>query len=287
MTNQTYFSAARQAATKLADANCDPNGLRYYFKARHHWDDTYWLLHQRDVISESEQQLVTKAMKRLLKHEPPQYVAGLAPFYGRWFQVNDSVLIPEDETVELVDWCLDLLPANKRLRVLDLGTGSGCIGITLALERPKWSITASDISADALAVARRNANHLSAQIDFVKSDMFDGLADKKFDVVITNPPYVATTETNVMDQAVLDYEPHLALFSGKDGLDFYRRLFKELPKHLTQNGHLFGETGYRQEAMIVKEFNRLLPGATIETRHDAAGKMRMIHGCDFLDVGGQ
>lgn len=287
MTKQTYFMAVRKSQPLLADHHCDQNGLRYFLMATHRWDETHWLLHQRNLIPDTEQEKVALALKRLLNHEPPQYVAGLAPFYGRWFRVNPDVLIPEDETVDLVDWAFDQLPADRPLRVLDLGTGSGCIGITVALERPRWSVVASDISKSALKVARANAKHLDASVDFVASDLFARLAGMRFDAVITNPPYVAKGETAVMDRAVLDYEPHLALFAGTDGLDFYRRLFAELPAHLTAGGQLFGETGFRQEETIVKEFNRLLPGATIQTRHDAAGKMRMIHGCDFSDVGGK
>lgn len=287
MNRLTYFTAARQASRQLKKAGCDPNGLRYWFKARHRWDDTHWLLMQREIIPDHEKALAKAALEQLLKHEPPQYVAGYAPFYGRWFKVNQSVLIPEFETTELIDWCLEDLPTDQDLRVLDLGTGSGCIATTLALERPRWILTASDISVDALKVAKANINALAARVRLVHSDLFDQLAGEQFDVMVTNPPYVATNETAVMDRSVKDYEPSLALFAGSDGLDFYRRLFQHLPSHLTDGGQLIGETGYRQEESIVKEFNRLLPGATITTRHDAAGKMRMIHGCDFSNAGGK
>lgn len=222
-----------------------------------------------------------RAIERVADHEPPQYVVGKAPFYGRMFIVSRDVLIPESETEELVEWVLDTMPKDKPLRVLDLGTGSGVIGITLKLERPLWQVTLSDISAGALRVATANQRLHGTNLPEIESDMFARLADQKFDLIVTNPPYIATSEISLMDKAVLDYEPPVALFADEHGLGFYHRLFESIGDHLTTHGQLFGETGFDQEQSIQDLCHQVAPYAQIETRHDMADRMRMIHAWNF------
>lgn len=164
--------------------------------------------------------------ERRASGEPLQYVVGYAEFLGRRFVVDPSVLVPRPETEELVEHVLDRLADRSGLRVLDVGTGSGCIAATIALERPGDEVTAVDVSAAALATARANAERTGARVRFVEADVLDAAfatwAGGPFDVVVSNPPYVASGEALPDDVAL--HEPHLALFAPGDALGFYRTL---------------------------------------------------------------
>lgn len=276
-----YFQAQRWAAEYLKERGLDPQTPEFILKMIHDWNTTTLLMHNRDRMPFEEAVRFRRAIERVADHEPPQYVVGKAPFYGRMFIVSRDVLIPESETEELVEWVLDTMPKDKPLRVLDLGTGSGVIGITLKLERPLWQVTLSDISAGALRVATANQRLHGTNLPEIESDMFARLADQKFDLIVTNPPYIATSEISLMDKAVLDYEPPVALFADEHGLGFYHRLFESIGDHLAPHGQLFGETGFDQEQSIQDLCHQVAPYAQIETRHDMADRMRMIHAWNF------
>jgi release factor glutamine methyltransferase len=164
---------------------------------------------------------------------PVQYMIGSTPFYGRTFKVTPDVLIPRQETEELVwrvgQWVERYMPELKQPSVCDIGTGSGAIAITLALEHPDWRITAVDLSEKALDVARENAATLGACVDFRQGDLLAPLRNESFDVLVSNPPYITQEEMGSLDDTVGNYEPHLALFGGKDGLEFYRRIIDDIP----------------------------------------------------------
>lgn len=275
----TYWQAEREAVKRLTDRQLDPDAVNFILEMMHDWTPAERIAHNRELMSKDELKRFRMAIDRVANYEPPQYVVGRAPFYGRTFIVSRSVLIPESETEELVDWVLNDNPADQPLRVLDLGTGSGVIGITLASERPAWKLTMSDVSADALRVAKANQVLHGARGQLVLSDLFDQLQDQRYDLIVTNPPYVTTTAVDQLDEAVRDYEPGLALFAGDDGLDFYRRLFDQLAAHLTAGGKLYGETGYDQESSIQQLAAAKLPGKQVATRHDIADRMRMIRIC--------
>lgn len=281
----TYFAALQWAKERLGQRKVDPQAPTFLLQERHHWDATHLLLNYRQQMPADEQKWFKAGIQRLLAAEPAQYIVGEAPFYGRQFKVNQDVLIPEAETAELVDWVLAMVP-NHPLRVLDLGTGSGVLGITLALERPAWQVTLSDVSPAALAVAQENCRRFNLALSLVESDLFANLGGQRFDLVVTNPPYIDHQDTAVMDTAVLKYEPALALFADEHGLGFYHRLFSQVADHLTAAGQLFGETGYDQEQSIQQLLRRCDGQAKITPRHDVAGKMRMIHVWDFSGAGG-
>ena len=282
----TYFAAQRWAARQLAASEVDPHAPQFLLEQRHGWDTTHLLLHNRDVMPAAEAEWFRTAVDQLLNHVPAQYIVRQTTFYGRQFKVTPAVLVPEAETAELVDWVLTSQPADHQLRVLDLGTGSGVIGITLALERPRWSVTLCDISSAALAVARENARQHQLSLPLVESDLFANLAGQRYDLIVTNPPYIDPADTAVMDQAVLDHEPPIALFADEHGLGFYRRLFELAGNHLRPGGQLFGETGYDQEKSIQALLKQCDQQAQLAVRHDVAGKMRMIHAWDFSGTGG-
>ena len=193
--------------------------------------------------------------------------------------VQKGVLIPRFETEELVEWTLNNLKDNDS--VLDLGTGSGCIMVALSQEAKKKGLsnlkwTISDVSDAALRIAEENL--LTYQIDALvrKANVLIGLG--KFDKIISNPPYIKNSETNVMDRSVLKNEPSLALFAGEDGLDFYRKFAKEVRDHLNAHGEFFMEFGFSEENELRELLNKELPDFDIEFKKDMAGKPRMVHG---------
>ena len=185
---------------------------------------------------------------------PLQYVLGKEKFFGLSFMVNEDVFIPRPETEILVQTVLETINesriTNDERRILDLCTGSGCIAISLTKNARKCRIFASDISEDALKIARDNArmNGVSEDISFIKSDLFKDIKGK-FDIIISNPPYVAQCEFKTLQKEVLR-EPLMALDGGKDGLDFYRRIFTEAPRYLNDGGYLMVEIGYGQRDAI-------------------------------------
>jgi release factor glutamine methyltransferase len=187
------------------------------------------------------------AIERLNQHEPIQYILGTAQFYGRWFQVNTSVLIPRPETELLVHEVIKRAkPSQNNLQILDIGTGSGCIAITLALEIPESKVTAMDISEGALACAHQNADHLHAAIRFQKSDILKDEIETKFDLIVSNPPYIAVDEKVSMNRNVVEHEPHLALFAPEqDPLAFYKAIALKSKSALLPGGSVWVEINQR------------------------------------------
>lgn len=218
----------------------------------------------------------------LLKGRPAQYVIGEAPFYGRDFLVDERVLIPRPETELLVDWVLNDLkkfPVKaERPSVLDIGTGSGVIALTLASEEKSLQITAVDISREALAVAWENRKrlHVEQQVTLIESDLFNSLADNKYDLILSNPPYIKQDGQDEMDASVIAYEPDLALYADHDGLALYEAMAKQLAKHLLPGGRAYFEIGYDQGQRLKKIFQDELPQAQVDLKKDLAGLDRMI-----------
>lgn len=174
---------------------------------------------------------------------PTQYITKKQEFYGRDFRVGPAVLIPRPETEHLVEAALDRLRPGDR--VVDIGTGSGAIAITIALEAPAVHVFAADLSANALAVAKENAARLgAARLSFVQSDLLSAFADDGCDMIVSNPPYIAEGEREKLQREVRDHEPHLALFSGPDGLEHYRRLVEDASRVLRDGGWLLMELGW-------------------------------------------
>ena len=212
--------------------------------------------------------------ERRLAREPLQYITGEAPFFGRVFQVDSRVLIPRPETEELCAWVLETLPVSDSCRVLDLCCGSGCIGLTLAAERPSLQVTLSDCSRDALDVAAANAARYSLQVSLRCGDLAEGLPPASFDCVVSNPPYIPSAECGVLQPEVLR-EPSLALDGGADGMDFYRRISDECLRILRPDGILLLELGYGESDAV----SSLLAAAGftgITVRKDFSGIARMM-----------
>lgn len=207
---------------------------------------------------------------------PFAYIAGTREFFGREFRVSPAVLIPRPETEHLVEWALELdLP--KKARVIDVGTGSGCVLLTLAAERADWQCTGIDVSKDALAMAAINRERFGFDaVRLLHGNMLEPLADIEVDLIVSNPPYVASGDPH-LQQGDLKFEPEIALAAGPDGLEFIRPLIEQARKKLSTDGWLLIEHGYDQ-AEAVRELLRNNGYENVESRQDLAGIERVTGG---------
>ena len=229
-------------------------------------------------LSEDTLAFFKEAESRLLDFEPVQYIVGDTEFFGLSFLVNENVLIPRPETEELVDWILkDHLGVGGELKILDIGTGSGCIAITLAKNLPNAKVYAIDVSEKALALAKRNANRNQVEIEFIQLDVLkEEIDEANFDIVVSNPPYVRELEKTEMKTNVLENEPALALFvSNDDPLIFYRRISVLAKQLLTEHGRLYFEIN-QYLGMETKELIGKLQFNTVTLRKDIYQNDRMI-----------
>ena len=214
-------------------------------------------------------------IKRLNNGEPVQYIVGNVDFYGYKINVNKNVLIPRFETEELVFKTINLIKKNlnENIKVLDIGTGSGCISIALKKEIPGLDITAVDISEDALVVAKNNALENNCEINFIKSDLFNNI-DDKYDLIISNPPYISYDE-QIMD-IVKKNEPHLALYAKNNGLYFYKEIIKNSSNYLNDKNIIAFEIGYLQANEIKKMAHKYYPNSNIIIEKDMQEKDRFV-----------
>ena len=206
-----------------------------------------YFIHSEDIIEKNKAEEFFRLIERRSKRIPLSYVIGTRDFFGLTFKVNENVLIPEQETELLVE---EVIKYSEGKAVLDMCTGSGCIAISIALFGKPSKVAASDISEKALEVARENAKSLKAgEISFIQGDMFENVTDK-FDIIVSNPPYIETGEIDELMPEVRDYIPRLALDGDIDGLKFYRIISKEAVKKLNKNGRIFYEIGYNQSRAV-------------------------------------
>ena len=205
-------------------------------------------------LEEDEQKYFQLINKHIKDDTPLSHLVGFEYFYDRKFKVTSDVLSPRMETEELVYKVIDYIRKNNltNIKILDLCTGSGIIGITLKKELEEFDvkILASDISSRALTVAKENASSLEADISFVESDLFSNVQDK-FDIIVSNPPYIAHDDKKTIKENVLNYDPHLALFAGEEGMYFYRNIIEKSRPYLNEKGIMFLEIGYDQKEKII------------------------------------
>lgn len=213
-----------------------------------------WLMtHGDELLPDDLAQSYRELLERRSKGEPIQYITGEAEFYGLPFCVTPDVLIPRPETEHLVEKGIELAAHFEQPRIVDIGAGSGAIAIALACKLPHAHITATDISLRALALARENAlRNEAARIRFLEGDLLAPVAGERFEIIVSNPPYVAAADRAQLSVEVRDYEPALALFAGGDGLEVYRRLIPAAFNALTPGGFVAVEIGYGQSAAITK-----------------------------------
>ena len=232
------------------------------------------IAHPEAIVAAADAAAFGALARRRALGEPLAYLLGEKEFHGRAFAVTPDVLVPRPETELLVDLALERMRALERPRVLDLGTGSGCIAVTLALECPAAQVMATDASAAALAIARRNAERLGAAVAFVPGDWYDALpVDATFDLIVSNPPYVAAGDPHLAD---LRFEPMRALTDGQDGLACLEAIAAGARRRLAPRGWLLVEHGYDQAAAVAALFAR--SGLSAEARADGAGHLRVTLG---------
>ncbi len=255
----------RQATARLERAGIEAARLEAQLLAAHvELQDRSW------VLAHPEAPLAEHAAEGLLQRresgEPLAYILGWREFYGRRFAVDRRVLIPRHETETLVEAALGFAGG----RVLDVCCGSGCVGLTLALERPEWRVVLSDVSPDALAVAERNRTDLRARATLVYCDLVGGLSGP-FDLVVSNPPYVGRGDA--LPREVADFEPALALYAEEDGLHIYRRMAAELPRVMAPEGVLLTEIGDGMEDAVAGCFGAW---RRLGSWRDALGTVRAL-----------
>jgi release factor glutamine methyltransferase len=265
------------AVKKLSSDLAEPFELEFVWREWQDLSKLEWLNLQGEEISDADLSALTRFAARLKRHEPPQYILGWAEFCGLRFNVDARVLIPRPETEELVWQILSENP-NLPLKVLDVGTGSGAIAVSLAKNRPSWQVTASDISVDALVVARENALANSAAVQFVQSDVLSELTDT-YDLIVSNPPYVARADAEEMDESVKKYEPEQALFAESNGFAIYEKLAQQAKTHLSVDGKIYLEMGYKQGAALKALFSAAFPEKRVTVHQDSFGRERMLVVC--------
>jgi release factor glutamine methyltransferase len=241
------------------------------------WDQMHQVLNKDNSISNEQQLAFETAAAELLVGRPIQYITGHTWFMGEPYIVNEQVLIPRPETEELVEWVIEYAAIKgKALRILDIGTGSGCIAIALKKAIPEATLAAIDISTSALKIAKTNAAALKADIEFITLDILNtAFLPDQYDVIISNPPYIPMQEMKNMDLQVTDHEPNIALFvPDEDPLIFYKAIARLAKLHLGANGQLFFEIHYDQGDTLIALLDEMHFHA--ELRTDLFGKDRMI-----------
>lgn len=268
--NQTYGEAIQQASSSFS---IEKRLVERLLCDRLNWNKTDFVINYNNIISRDVYNQFQMDLQRLKQEEPVQYIVGFEWFYGRCFKVNHSTLIPRPETELLVEEVLKYKYQIKNL--LDIGTGTGAIAITLKKECEHINVTASDISKEALVVARENSKNLNAKVTLLHSDLFKNITEK-YDCIVSNPPYISRQEMNLMDASVVKYEPHLALFAENDGLAIYEQLAKQSQKYLTENGIICLEIGFNQGECVKNLFRQYFPNKTIEIIKDYANLDRIV-----------
>ncbi|MEY8445521.1 peptide chain release factor N(5)-glutamine methyltransferase [Enterococcus ratti] len=271
----TYLEVLSRASSFLEAHKKEGYSIQFLFLERKGWKKIDWLLHMNEPITKKDQEMIDADLEFLLKSYPPQYLLGYADFYGHQLKVTEDTLIPRPETEELVELCLNET-SDKKLHVVDIGTGTGAIAISLKAKRNNWQVSAIDLSVQALAVAKENAKKEQVNIHFYHGDTLQPVMNQFFDVVISNPPYICMDEWSLMDESVRTFEPKLALFAEDKGLAIYKKIAKEAKNILKPDGKIFLEIGYNQGQAVQQIFQKVFPAKKVKIRKDLFGKERMI-----------
>ncbi len=265
-----WIEAVRQLSSNLEE----PFALEFVWRNLHELTKLQWLNLQKEIISETEWVELKAIARRLENDEPPQYIVGWAEFCDLKLIVDKRVLIPRPETEELVQMILTDNDGSSRA-VLDIGTGSGAIALALAQEREQWQITAVDISEGALEVARENASKHNLVLRFINSNVFENVQEK-YDIIVSNPPYIAFDETYEMDQSVIRFEPERALFAEHQGLAIYEKIAERAQNYLKPEGKIYLEIGYKQGEKVKALFEENFLEKAVSIHQDIFGKDRMV-----------
>lgn len=278
--HNTYLEALNWASSFLAEHGREENAARILLQ---HIADTNYsglMMRMHNAIPSEQSERLYQYVRAHAEGKPVQYITGVEEFFGRTFEVDETVLIPRPETEELIVGAIqrmtDLFGRSTQLKLADIGTGSGAIAITMKLEWPELSVTATDLSEKALVTAQKNAANLKAQLEFKLGDLAKPISNEKWDVILSNPPYIAFNEKVEMSDIVLEHEPHSALFAEEDGLILYRQLAEQLPNVIKKPALIGLEIGYKQGEAVAAFFREAFPTANVEIVQDINGKDRMI-----------
>ena len=252
----------------------EAESLSFVYRSLKNLSFTDFVFALQQEVTEEEEVFVKGIFQQLAAHKPAQYIIGQADFYGMQLKVDERVLIPRPETEDLVELIL-AENSEENLKVLDIGTGSGAIALALAKNKPVWSVTAADISQDSLDVASENAKNQKFNIFFKKSDCFSEISEK-YDIIVSNPPYISREDESEVGLNVLYSEPHLALFADEDGLAIYRRIAEDAKDYLKDGGKIYLEIGYKQGQSVPELFRKYLPEKRVRTLKDQFGQDRMV-----------
>lgn len=277
MAKISYREALQRASSLLGEKGLEPESMLYVFLRRKQWDTTQWLLHFSEAIPPADQAQLAADLEELLAFRPPQYLLGYEEFCGHRFKVTEATLIPRPETEELVMAAIASFPPERAIRVVDIGTGTGAIGLSVKLARPQWQVALTDLSPAALAVAKDNAELLGAQVAFYQGDTLEALPPGDVDLLLSNPPYISVAEWDLMDESVRRYEPKSALFAADEGLAIYRKLAQQAPERLSKDGQMFLEIGFAQGKAVQEMFQASFPNKEVVILKDMAGQDRLIH----------
>ena len=259
---------------KLIAKGEEAESLSFVYRSLKNLSFTDFVFVLQQEALEEECKFVEEIYTKLADHIPAQYIIGHAEFFGMQLKVDERVLIPRPETEELVELIL-AENLKENLKVLDIGTGSGAIALALAKSRPDWTITASDISQDALDLASKNAEIQNLNIFLKKSDCFSEISSK-YDIIVSNPPYISRSDESEVGLNVLHSEPHLALFADEDGLAIYRRIAEDSKDYLNDGGKIYLEIGYKQGQSVPALFKENFPEKRVRTLKDQFGQDRMV-----------
>ena len=259
---------------KLIVQGEEAESLSFVYRSLKNLSFTGFIFSLQQEATDEDYKFVENIFIKQASHIPAQYIIGHAEFFGMQLKVDERVLIPRPETEELVDLILTENP-EKNLKVLDIGTGSGAIALALAKNRLDWSVTAADISQDALDLATENAKRQDLDLTFIRTDCFSEISSK-YDIIVSNPPYISRADEVEVGLNVLHSEPHLALFADEDGLAIYRRIAEESKDYLNDGGKIYLEIGYKQGQSVPALFMENLPEKRVRTLKDQFGQDRMV-----------
>lgn len=276
----TYRACLKEAEKELEQSQCGEQAALMLLLELSQMEAHNLYMEYEEEIPASLYEKFQDGIKRLKQNEPLGHILGYEWFYGYQFEVNEHVLIPRPETEELVANVLadyDTYFSNQNdVFVADVGTGSGAIAITLQKEEPKLHVIATDISKEAIDVAYQNSLNNHSDVQFVIGDMLKPLIERnmKLDILVSNPPYIPQDE--VLEESVKDFEPHVALFGGEDGLKFYREIFMHAKEVMKEKSFMAFEMGWNQKEAMLELVKEYLPDARAEVLKDMNGKNRML-----------
>lgn len=277
---KTNFEALTRASSFLEENKREKEVARYLLQHVLQKNYSELMMTIYDEIIPEAYQTFWAYIEEHATGRPFQYITGQETFYGRDFLVNEHVLIPRPETEELIEEVKKrvarLFEEHKTLKIADIGTGSGAIALTVKKEISSAEVTATDISTEALVVAKKNAERLEAKVEFKQGDLIAPIADQKWDIILSNPPYIGSHEAESLSDTVIDYEPHLALFAAEDGLQLYRKMTEQLPEIMNAPSFIGFEIGYAQGPAVQKMLQNAFPLADVEIVQDINQKNRFV-----------